>query len=451
VILDTIKQAQRALQSNQITSQQLVEQCFGAIEVPNGQGANVFTKVYKQQAISQSKAVDEARLRGNGVAPFAGIPITIKDLFDVNGDVTTAGSIVLKNTGAAEKDAVIVERLKQAGFLILGRTNMTEFAYSGLGMNPHYGTPLNPYDRENGRIPGGSSSGAAVAQTDQMALAGVGTDTGGSCRIPAALCGIVGFKSTADRIPDDGTLPLSRSLDSIGPLANTVECCGIIDAVLSGENQFDLTPLPLKGVRLAIPQSYLLEGMDDHVAESFDRAVQMLSEQGAVISDEPLTQLLELPQVNAKGGFAAAEAYAWHCQLMEKAGDDYDPRVQSRIMKGREQTAADYIELLQSRKRITSSVAASISVYDALIFPTVPTIAPLLGDLADEDQYNQKNLLMLRNPSVVNFLDRCAVSVPCHEAGSAPVGLSLVGEHGGDRSLLSLALSVEQVVAPRAS
>jgi aspartyl-tRNA(Asn)/glutamyl-tRNA(Gln) amidotransferase subunit A len=439
------------LQSNQITSQQLVEQCFGAIEVPNGQGANVFTKVYKQQAISQSKAVDEARLRGNGVAPFAGIPITIKDLFDVNGDVTTAGSIVLKNTGAAEKDAVIVERLKQAGFLILGRTNMTEFAYSGLGMNPHYGTPLNPYDRENGRIPGGSSSGAAVAQTDQMALAGVGTDTGGSCRIPAALCGIVGFKSTADRIPDDGTLPLSRSLDSIGPLANTVECCGIIDAVLSGENQFDLTPLPLKGVRLAIPQSYLLEGMDDHVAESFDRAVQMLSEQGAVISDEPLTQLLELPQVNAKGGFAAAEAYAWHCQLMEKAGDDYDPRVQSRIMKGREQTAADYIELLQSRKRITSSVAASISVYDALIFPTVPTIAPLLGDLADEDQYNQKNLLMLRNPSVVNFLDRCAVSVPCHEAGSAPVGLSLVGEHGGDRSLLSLALSVEQVVAPRAS
>ena len=447
-MLKTIKQTQRALQSNQVSSLELVEQCLDAIEAATGQGASVFTKVHKERAITQSKAIDYARAQGVGLAPFAGVPITVKDLFDVAGDVTTAGSKVLAGAKPAERDAVIVDRLKQAGFVIMGRTNMTEFAYSGLGVNPHYGTPLNPYEREKKRIPGGSSSGAAVAQTDQMAMAGIGTDTGGSCRIPAALCGIVGFKATAGRIPDEGMLPLSTSLDSIGPLANTVECCAAIDAVLSDERQIDLKPMSVKGLRLAIPQSFVLEAMDNHVAKCFERAVRMLSEHGAIIIDEPLTQLLELPQVNTKGGFAAAEAYAWHYKLIEQHGDDYDPRVLSRIKKGGDQTAVDYIELLQSRKRIISSVSATTSAYDALIYPTVPTIAPLLDELADDDQYNQKNLLMLRNPAVVNFLDRCAISVPCHEAESAPVGLALMGEHGQDRKLLSLALSVEQIVSP---
>jgi aspartyl-tRNA(Asn)/glutamyl-tRNA(Gln) amidotransferase subunit A len=449
-MLKTIKQTQRALQANQVSSLELVEQCLDAIESAAGQGASVFTKVHKEQAIAQAKAIDYARAHGVGLAPFAGVPITVKDLFDVAGDVTTAGSKVLAGAKPAQRDAVIVDRLKQAGFVIMGRTNMTEFAYSGLGMNPHYGTPLNPYDRENGRIPGGSSSGAAIALTDGMASGSIGTDTGGSCRIPAALSGIVGFKSTARRIDQTGTLPLSFSLDSIGPLAKSVECCTALDAVLANIPQEDTNPLPLNRLRLAIPQSIVLDDMDNHVARTFEQTVQKLADQGAIIIDEPLTQLLELPQINSKGGFAAAEAYTWHHKLMEEKGDEYDPRVFIRMMKGQSQTAVDYIELLQARQRVITSVAATTAQYDALIYPTVPKIAPLLSQLdEDEEEYGSNNLLMLRNPSVVNFLDRCAISIPCHDAGSAPVGLSLVGEHQRDRQLLSLALSVENIVSPR--
>lgn len=444
-----IKHALQALQSNQLTSLELVERCFDAIEDPAGQGASVFIKVYKEQAITQAKVIDYARAQGVSLPPFAGVPITIKDLFDVAGDVTTAGSKVMQGSRPAGKNAVIVDRLKRAGFVILGRTNMTEFAYSGLGMNPHYGTPLNPYDRENGRIPGGSSSGAAIALTDGMALGSIGTDTGGSCRIPAALTGIVGFKSTAGRVDQTGTLPLSYSLDSIGPLANSVACCAALDAVLADIPQEGINPLPLKNLRLAIPQSIVLDDMDTHVARAFGQAIQKLADQGAIIIDEPLAQLLELPQINSRGGFAAAEAYAWHHMLMEEKADEYDPRVIVRMMKGQSQTAVDYIELLQARQRMIASVAATTAYYDALVFPTVPTIAPLLGQLdEDEEEYGTNNLLMLRNPSVANFLDRCAISVPCHDTGSAPVGFSLVGEHGQDRRLLAMALTVEQMIAP---
>jgi aspartyl-tRNA(Asn)/glutamyl-tRNA(Gln) amidotransferase subunit A len=447
--LKSIRQAQDALLAGNINSLTLVEQCLAAINADGGQGSSVFTKVHKDKALAQAELIDIARSKGLDLAPYTGIPVSVKDLFDIAGDVTTAGSRVLMEAAPAKKDAVVVERLKQAGFIIIGRTNMTEFAYSGLGINPHNGTPLNPYDRATGRIPGGSSSGAAVAQTDNMALAGIGTDTGGSCRIPAALCGIVGLKSTANRIPSEGTLPLSGSLDSIGPLTNTVECCAIIDAVLAGEPEAEISPLPLQGIRLAIPQSIVLDDMDTDVAKAFEEAIQSLSNQGAVIIDEPLTQLLELPVVNAKGGFAAAEAYTWHHKLMEQHGDLYDPRVISRILKGRDQSARDYIELLQARERIISSVKECTLRYDALIYPSVPTIAPRLDDFSDDEFYQRYNLLMLRNPAIVNFLDRCAISIPIHKQGEAPVGLSLVGQHGEDRNILSLALAAEGILSPQ--
>jgi aspartyl-tRNA(Asn)/glutamyl-tRNA(Gln) amidotransferase subunit A len=447
--LKSIKQAQDALLAGKVNSQALVEQCLDAIDTDGGQGSRAFTKVHKIKALAQAELIDIARNKNLDLAPYAGIPVSVKDLFDIAGDVTTAGSRVLSEETPAKKDAVVVERLKQAGFIIIGRTNMTEFAYSGLGINPHNGTPLNPYDRATGRIPGGSSSGAAVAQTDNMALAGIGTDTGGSCRIPAALCGIVGLKSTANRIPSEGTLPLSGSLDSIGPLTNTVECCAIVDAVLAGRNETDIEPVSLKDMRLAVPQSIVLNDMDTHVAKAFENALQTLSSHGAVIIEELLAQLLELPVVNAKGGFAAAEAYAWHHKLMTHHGELYDPRVISRILKGRDQSALDYIELLQARERIIKSVAMSTSRYDALIYPTVPTIAPPLVEFSDDEFYQSNNLLMLRNPSTVNFLDRCAISIPIHNKGEAPVGLSLVGKHGDDRNLLSLALSAEGVLSPQ--
>src|SRR5215475_13636689 len=216
-------------------SRGLVEQCLARIADQSGEGGRVFLKVHAADALAAADFYDRVRARGAAPSLFAGIPVSIKDLFDVAGDATTAGSIALKNGKAATRDAPAVARLRAAGLIPIGRTNMTEFAFSGLGINPHYGTPANAYDRPAGRIPGGSSSGAAVSITDGMAFGALGTDTGGSCRIPAALCGIAGFKPTQKRVPIDGAFPLSHTLDSIGPLAAKVADCAVFDAVLAGE------------------------------------------------------------------------------------------------------------------------------------------------------------------------------------------------------------------------
>lgn len=442
-----LREAAQSLATGEITSQELVEQCLDRIGDPDGQGNNVFVQVYSESALEQASLIDSARRAGISLPPFAGIPVTIKDLFDITGEITRAGSVALNDRPPATEDAEAVRRLKMAGFIPIGRTNMTEFAYTGLGVNPHYGTPLNPYERNRGRIPGGSSSGAAIAITDQMAFGSLGTDTGGSCRIPAALSGIVGLKSTASRVSQKGALPLSTSLDSIGPLAQSVDCCAAMDSVLSGDEYAVPEAFPVAGLRLAVPQSFVLDNMDHGVSESFERALGLLAARGAVIVDEPLEELLELPQINAKGGFAAAESYAWHRELIEQFGEAYDPRVLSRMLKGKAQSAADYIELLAARRSLIDRVGKVTAKYDALVYPTVPTIAALLTDLEDEEAYNTTNLLMLRNTAVANFLDRCAISIPCHEPGSAPVGLMLVGEHNQDKKLLSIAKGVESLMS----
>src|SRR5262249_7745976 len=328
------------------------------------------------------------------------------------------------------------------------RTNMTEFAFSGLGINPHYDTPRNPHDRPAARIPGGSSSGAAVSVTDGMAFGALGTDTGGSCRLPAAFCGIVGFKPTAHRVPTAGAFPLSTSLDSIGPLAATVECCATLDAVLAGEPAVELVPFPLAGLRMAVPQTMVLEGVEPVVARAFESALAALRKAGARMADIPLRELAELPQINAKGGLAAAEAYAIHRSLIAKAEKMYDPRVLVRILRGQEQDAADYIELRAARADFIRRLAAIAAPYDALVMPTVPVTAPRLADLVSDDAYRHANFLVLRNPALANFLDRCSISIPCHHAGDAPVGLMLIGEHGADRRLLSIAAAIETVVSP---
>src|SRR5215475_5871155 len=232
-------------------SRDLIEQCLARIEDRAGEGSRVYLKVHAEASRAAADYYDHLRARGAAPSPFAGIPVSIKDLFDIAGDVTTAGSTALRDAAPATRDAPSVARLRAMGFIPIGRSNMTEFAFSGLGINPHYGTPANLYDRKAARIPGGSSSGAAVSVTDGMAFCGLGTDTGGSCRIPAALCGIVGFKPTARRVPTQGAFPLSTSLDSIGPLAATVECCAVVDAVLAGEGALALPKFPLENVRLA--------------------------------------------------------------------------------------------------------------------------------------------------------------------------------------------------------
>jgi aspartyl-tRNA(Asn)/glutamyl-tRNA(Gln) amidotransferase subunit A len=429
-------------------SRDLVEQCLVRIEDRSGEGARTFLKVHSEAARAAADYYERLRARGAAPSPYAGIPVSIKDLFDIAGDVTTAGSTALREAPPAKRDAPAVARLRVAGFIPIGRTNMTEFAFSGLGINPHYDTPRNPYDRQGGRIPGGSSSGAAVSVTDGMALGALGTDTGGSCRIPAALCGIVGFKPTAHRVPTQGAFPLSTSLDSIGPLAATVECCAVLDAVLAGEPSFNLPPCPLEGLRLAVPQTMVLDSVEPAVARAFDNALAALRKAGARIVELPLRELGELQGINSKGGLSAAESYAIHRALIAKHEKQYDPRVLSRILRGKEQDAADYIDLVNARAEFIGRVAAITAPYDALLMPTTPLVAPRIADLADDEAYRRANMLMLRNPSIVNFLDRCSISIPCHRGGDAPVGLMLVGEHDGDRRLLSIAAAVEKLVSP---
>jgi len=436
------------LASRRVSSRGLVEDCLARIEDPSGEGATAFVSVSRERALAAADAIDHARRLGVAPSPFAGIPISVKDLFDVAGEPTRAGSRVLAQAAPAAADAPVIARLRAAGLIIVGRTNMTEFAYSGLGLNPHYGTPRNPFDRASGRIPGGSSSGAAVSVADAMAAAGLGTDTGGSCRIPAALTGLAGFKPTARRVPRAGVLPLSPTLDSVGSIAPTISCCAVIDAIAAGERPLAPQPFPLAGLRFAVPQSLVLEDMDASVARDFARATGMLSAAGARVSDLPLPELLDLPALNAKGGLVAAEAFAWHRSLLAARAPDYDPRVRMRIEKGAEQDASDYITLCIARTDFIERVTAQCALFDALIMPTVPHIAPTIAELEDDDAYARANLLMLRNPAVVNFLDGCAASVPCHRAGDAPAGLMVSGLGGTDSRTLAIAQAVEALLAP---
>jgi aspartyl-tRNA(Asn)/glutamyl-tRNA(Gln) amidotransferase subunit A len=433
------------------SSRSLVEGCLARIADPAGEGSRAFINVSAEAALAASDQHDDQRRARAPSGPFAGIPLSVKDLFDVAGEVTTAGSVVLRDAPPATVDAPSVARLRAAGFIPVGRTNMTEFAYSGLGVNPHYGTPRNIYDRKSGRIPGGSSSGAAVSITDEMAYAALGTDTGGSCRIPAALCGTVGFKPTAGRVPLEGAFPLSHSLDSIGSLAASVSCVAAIDAILAGEAVTPLPCLDVKSLKFAVPQTFVLDGMDDTVARTFEAALAKLRAAGATIVDIPLRELGELPGINSKGGFPAAEAYALHKDMMAQKGGQYDPRVLVRIMRGTEQNEADYRALRDARADLIERTRKLTSEYDAILMPTVPVVAPLISEMESDEAYGRLNLMMLRNPTVANFLDRCAVSVPCHRAGDAPVGLGLMGEHGTDRWLLAIAGAVESIVAPTSS
>jgi aspartyl-tRNA(Asn)/glutamyl-tRNA(Gln) amidotransferase subunit A len=439
----TIEQHAQALAAGTTTSRALVEQGLDRIADPNGEGARAFIKVHVAQARAMADAMDMLRRAGREPTRYAGIPVSLKDLFEIAGEATPAGSRVLADAPPATAYAPVVQRMLAAGFVPVGRTNMTEFAFSGLGINPHYGTPRSPWDRASGRIPGGSSSGTAVSISDGMAVAGLGTDTGGSCRIPAAFCGIVGYKPTARRVPIAGVLPLAPSLDSVGPLAPSVGCCAVVDAVLAGEAPVLPVPASLNRLRLAVPSNIVLDGMDDTVSNSFERVLALLSHAGAHVAHMHIPEFDEIPAVNAKGGFAAAEAYAWHRDLLAAKGTGYDPRIRMRIERGERMTAADYLELQDARRRLITGFDARTREIDALIMPTVPIVPPRIAELDDERDYNRINLHILRNTALGNFFDRCSISQPCHREGEPPVGLMLVGETMGDAWLFSIAAAIE--------
>jgi len=379
--------------------------------------------------------------------PLAGIAVSIKDLFDVAGQVTMAGSTVLGSAPPAVADAAAVARLRAAGAVLVGRTNMVEFAFSGVGINPHYGTPVNPADTETGRIPGGSSSGAAVSVATGAALIGLGSDTGGSLRIPAALCGIVGFKSTARLVPLTGAVPLSPSLDTVGALTRSVRDAVTVHEILSART-VHLAAKPLSSCRLAVSQTLMQDGLSHTVAAAFEKSLHVLRQAGATIEDIALEELGELTSINATGGLSAAQSHAWHRKLLADHAAQYDPRVAFRILRGARMSAADYIDLLAARESWIARMQARLGGFDAVLSPTVPIVAPSIASvLHNDEEFFRINSLLLRNTSVVNMLDGCAISMPCHMPGQLPVGLMLW--HGAlhDDALLDLALQVETALA----
>lgn len=436
------------LVTGQTTSQALTEAALARIDDPSGEGERAFIKVYHKAALDSAKASDRARANGIVPSPLAGIPVSIKDLCDVAGEVTLAGSIVRRDAAPAERDAPVLARLRAAGAIIMGRTNMVEFAMGTPGTNAHYGTPKNPWDRATGRIPGGSTSGGAVSVSDGMAAVALGTDTAGSVRVPSALCGLAGFKPTARRVTAEGIFPLARSLDSVGPLAPSVACCALVDAVFAGEVPPALRQRPLQGLRLAVPKHSVLDDMDDIVAASFQSALDKLSTGGALVTEIDFAELARLPAINRIGGFSTAEAYALHRETLARASDQYDPNVAGRIQMGDAWTAADYLDLVDIRAGMISAANVVTAPYDAVVMPTSPVVAPAIADVAEGATWLETGRLLLRNNIVANFLDRCALSVPCHDRGDAPVGLMLMGETMGDGHLLEIGLAVEACVSP---
>lgn len=448
----TLAELARDLAEGRTSSRALAEACLHRIGDPAGEGARAFVAVDGPKVLAAADGVDALRRAGAEPSRFAGIPLAIKDLFDVRGEVTCAGSTVLSDRAPAFRDAPTIARLRRAGFVFVGRTNMTEFAYSGLGLNPHHGTPLSPWRRPEARIAGGSSSGSAVAVADGMAHAGLGTDTGGSCRIPAAFTGLVGYKPTARRVPLAGAVPLSSSLDSIGPIARSVACCATLDAILADEGgiEDDLVSTPLRGLRLAVPTTLVLDALDATVAAAFERALAALSRAGVALERIAVPEFGEVAGINAGGGFTAAESYAWHRDLIGRRRAEYDPQVASRIMRGAQMSAADYIDVVSRRASLVARATARLAGFDAVVMPTVPIVPPRVAELDTDEAFGRTNLLVLRNSTLINMIDGCAISIPIAAEGSAPVGLMVAAVAGSDRRLFAVAAAIESGLAESA-
>ncbi len=391
--------------------------------------------------------------------PLSGLAVSVKDLFDVAGQVTSAGSRVLSSYPPALIDCPAVERLKAAGGVVLGRTNMVEFAFSGVGTNPHYGTPVNPCDASTARIPGGSSSGAAVSVATGAAFIGLGSDTGGSIRIPAALCGLVGFKPTMRTVPAAGTVPLSSTLDSVGAITRSVHDAMVAHEVLSSTS---IAPsnAPLASYRLAVARCTMLDDLDPVVAKAFDSSLARLKAAGAQIAEIDLNEISQLTAIQSRGGFSAPEAMAWHMAqgLWPNQQSAHDPRVAQRIATAQAMTAADYIALQSQRQAWMLRMGKGLASFDAVLSPTVPIVAPSIAscapsqgldaqlDAARDAEFWRINALLLRNTSVVNLLDGCAISLPCHAPGQLPAGLMVWHGPMHDNTVLQLALQIESAL-----
>ncbi len=441
----TIQSLAADLASSKTTSREIVEQALAKIDDKNGEGTRTYIKVYRESALAEADASDQLRKHGIVPSPLSGLPISIKDLFDVTGDITLAGVRAHANFAPAKSDATIVQRLRAAGAVIIGRTNLSPMAFSPLGVNRDFGTPGNPADRA--RVPGGSSSGAAISVTDDMAIAAIGSDTGGSIRMPAAFCGIAGIKPTQKRVPLTQTWPLSTSLDSVGPLAPSIACCALVDAALAGEPIIVPDAFSLKGLRFALPINSVTEDMDSIVAKAFQRALQILSKHGAQIIEITMPEINEVIAMwRSPPTLTQMEGFARHGKMLTDNTNGYDPFIVARMSVGANASAKNYIDLMEARSDIIARSAKATRNYDAVIMPTLQFVAPTIAEVSTEEGFKRIVPQAIRNPSIANLLDRCAITTPCHQPGELPVGLSLMGEHGEDRRLLAMGLSVEAVL-----
>jgi len=447
---DDLIEARRRIVARAASAGELIERSIAAAGAPPATAAFVATTF---AAAREAAAVaDRAAGAGRDPGPLAGLAVSIKDLFDVAGETTAAGSTILRDAPAAPADAPAVARLRHAGAALIGRTHMSEFAFSGVGINPHFPPLANAATLAldpTPRIPGGSTSGGAVSVAAGAAWAALGSDTGGSIRIPAALQGLVGFKSTARLVPIDGAVPLAPTLDTVCAITRSVRDAIAVHEVLASR-PVQPPARPPGPWRFAVPARMMLEGVDATVARAFERSLAALSAAGARIEEIELAPLAELAAINASGGFAAAESWAFHRRWLTRREAEYDPRVARRIRRGEAMSAADYLDLVAARRDWIGRMEDAMRAFDALLSPTVPMVAPPLAPLVDDDDaFFAVNGLLLRNPSSVNFLDGCALSVPCQRAGELPVGLMVWHAAGHDDAVLAAGLDIEAALAGR--
>lgn len=410
---------------------------------------DAFIRRFDAMARAAARSVDAQFAAGAPLPPLAGLAVSVKDLFDVQGLPTTAGSRVLACTAPAACDSAAVARLRAAGAALVGHTHMTEFAFSGVGLNPHHPTLANPVTAEvdaTPRIPGGSTSGGAVSVATGAAWAALGSDTGGSIRIPAALQGLVGFKNTGQLTPTAGCIPLSTTLDTACAITRSVRDAVVLHEVLA-QRSVRLTGRPLHLLRLAVPTTMLLDGLDETVASAFERALQTLRAAGAQIEEIELRETAALAGMQSAGTFAAAESWAAHCDRLARQEAEYDPRVASRMRRGARMSAADYINLVQARAAWMAAMQRTTARFDAMLSPTVPIVAPPIAELqASDDAFFAVNALLLRNAATVNMLDGCAVSLPCHRPAEMPVGIMVWSHALTDDTVLDVSLTIESAL-----
>ncbi|MBC7726680.1 MAG: amidase [Microbacteriaceae bacterium] len=447
-----LSSALAALQDGRLSAADALAKNLLAAETQAGSAA--FIRLFGASTTATAAAADSLAQRGVPRGALGGLAISIKDLFDVAGAPTTAGSRVLADAAPAAQDCPAVARLRNAGAALIGHTHMSEFAFSGVGLNPHHAALSNPVthaiDGED-RIPGGSSSGAAASVASGAAWAALGSDTGGSIRIPAALQGLVGFKNTARLTPTEGTIPLSPTLDTACAITRSVRDALLLHELLSAR-KVTLAGRPLAACRFALVKPLFQDGLDAQVSAAFERSLSRLRAAGARIEEIDLPELQHLPTIKARGTLTAAEAWAWHRQMLAVHEPLYDPRVAQRIRLGERISAADYLELQATCQHFVHTVTNRLRGFDAVISPTVPIVAPLLAPLVASDAaFFAANALLLRNTAVINAIDGCAISLPCQASGELPVGLMLWSSAMQDDVLLDVALQVEAALAePRA-